>query len=375
MGQRQGSLAPLGLTRTLLQHNAAAAPAAGRPAVRLAKVAVGFAITAVFVWLLLSTLSLQDVGRALAAADFVLLPVALLCLALGYAARMTRWWLMLRPADPTLPWWRAGAPFLMSIAVNNVAPLRAGDVLRLFAFRGHPTIGPARVLGTVVVERVLDLSALLAVFFLVLPLVPNGQVPEALIRAASLAAGVGALAGVGLILLPGLGRKVLARIAALDAARRSGGLMRLIEFAGTLIDSVSSLGRGRRLVEILALTAVAWALEGGVFVAAAAALGVSGGAPAGYFALATATLATLLPSSPGYVGTFHFFAAQAVVAFGTPAGIAGAFAVAAHLVLWGATTVAGLLAFLTTLASGRARAAPEVPGHRPAPATKGSGHG
>ncbi len=35
-----------------------------------------------------------------------------------------------------------------------------------------------------------------------------------------------------------------------------------------------------------------------------------------WFALSTGTLATLLPSSPGYVGTFDYFAMLGLVAYG-----------------------------------------------------------
>jgi len=335
-----------------------------------AKILVGFAVTGLFLWLLLGRLSLAEIGAALAAADLSLLPLALVSLALGYAARITRWWLMLRPAAPELSWGRAAGPFLVSIAVNNVAPLRAGDVLRLFAFRGNPALGPVRVLATVVVERVLDLSALLVVFFLVLPFVPEGRMPEGMLRMASLVAGLGAAAALGLFLFPTLGARLIALVGASKLGQQSGLVRRLLGVAETLVESLRSLA-GRRLAGILLLTAVAWVLEGGVFVAAASALGVAGGLPAAFFALATATLATLLPSSPGYVGTFHFFAAQAAIAFGTAAGAAAAFAVAAHLVLWGATTLAGLVAALLMLASRRAGlglppASPELP----PPATK-----
>lgn len=336
MGNGQGAVATLVLS----------APERTRPAGgRALRVGFGFLVTVVFVWVFARRLSWAEIEAAVRAADLAWVPVAVGCVAAGYGARVTRWWLMLRPADSSLRWREAAAPFLVSIAVNNVAPLRAGDVLRLFAFRDRPALGPARVLGTVIVERLLDLAALLGVFFAVLPGVPAGGVPGAIVDAAALAAGVGAVLALALVLLPRLGDRVLTRAAGMRAGGAGLGA-KLIAATRGVVDGVRALGAGGRLVAIVGLSAVAWAFEGGVFIAVAAALSLPGGTVAGLFALALGTLSTLLPSSPGYVGTFHVFAAAAVAAFGARRAAAAAFALLAHLVLWATTSFAGLVAFL-----------------------------
>jgi hypothetical protein len=64
----------------------------------------------------------------------------------------------------------------------------------------------------------------------------------------------------------------------------------------------------------------------------------------------------LLPSSPGYVGTFDYFASLALTAYGAPVAGAAAFAVVTHLMLWAPVTVAGFAA----LAAVRERSAPSA---------------
>ena len=66
------------------------------------------------------------------------------------------------------------------------------------------------------------------------------------------------------------------------------------------------------------LSFAAWLFEGLVFVAVALGLWHRGRPRGPLFALATGTLATLIPSSPGYVGTFDYFAALGLVAYGAP---------------------------------------------------------
>ena len=95
----------------------------------------------------------------------------------------------------------------------------------------------------------------------------------------------------------------------------------------------------------------AWLCEGSAYVAIARALDVGHSLPAGLLALGLGTLATTIPSSPGYVGTFHYFAALALRQFGTAPAVAAAFAILIHAVLWLSTTAVG---FLLMLAAGPA---------------------
>jgi uncharacterized membrane protein YbhN (UPF0104 family) len=69
--------------------------------------------------------------------------------------------------------------------------------------------------------------------------------------------------------------------------------------------------------------------------------------------LGAATLATLLPSSPGYVGTFDYFATLGLTAYGALPSTAAAFAFLTHLMLWIPVTVAGFLTMLVHRSSQR----------------------
>jgi uncharacterized membrane protein YbhN (UPF0104 family) len=65
---------------------------------------------------------------------------------------------------------------------------------------------------------------------------------------------------------------------------------------------------------------------------------------AAWLALPVGTLATLIPSAPGYAGTFDFFTAQAMALLGNPIAAATAYALLVHALLWlPATLVGGVL--------------------------------
>ena len=60
--------------------------------------------------------------------------------------------------------------------------------------------------------------------------------------------------------------------------------------------------------------------------------------------MSMATIATLVPSSPGYVGPFHLAAFTAISLVGGTSSQAGSYAIIVHLALWASTTLAGAIA-------------------------------
>jgi len=55
-------------------------------------------------------------------------------------------------------------PLLVGVAVNNVVPFRAGDVYRILAFRRQLIAPVVQLIGTLVIDRILDLTVLLGFF-------------------------------------------------------------------------------------------------------------------------------------------------------------------------------------------------------------------
>lgn len=324
------------------------------PSGKTVQLGLGLGVSVLFLWLVLRHVDLAAVGRAMLLLPWFTWALGALLLALAYAFRILRWWVMLRALDARLPLGACVWPFLSSIAVNNVLPFRAGDVLRVFGFRNRLRAPAMRILGTLILERVLDLAVLLLFFFVGLQFVDPGVVPVALVEIA------GWLAAITVLVLSAL--LVLARA---WASRSGAGLVRLpfdLESDGwrrrvgdLLVQSMEStrvLSDGRQTVVLLMSSVVCWLLEGGVFVVVLLAAGGAISWLAGWFAMALGTLATLLPSAPGYLGTFDYFTAQGFVAYGESFQRAALLALAIHLILWVPLTVLGL-GYLILVGTGR----------------------
>lgn len=308
---------------------------------RMVQLALGFGLGGVFLWLTLRSVDPAPMVAALRGAKGEALLLAPLCLAVGYACRVHRWRLMLRPANPGLGVGRTAVAFVASIAVNNLAPFRLGDALRCFGFSGWLGVAPGAILASVVIERLLDMIALLLA--LALALWWFSLTGDAL--------GIGGgsalvLAVLGIAALLVLGQpRVLAPIVSVVLRGMGrlgpGARARADGFLGPLQQALTGLSARRAMVALIGWTVPVWLFEGATYWAVARAMPALVAPDAAWLAMPVGTLATLLPSTPGHIGTFDYFAQLATVAGGNPLAEATAFVVIIHAVLWLTTTLAG----------------------------------
>ncbi len=314
---------------------------------KLAVLAIGFAVSALFLWLVLRQLDLAEVGAAIASADPLWIAVAVMCFAFGYACRIQRWRIMLLPANPDLSFGRATVPFLASFATNNVLPFRAGDALRTIAFRNWLGIGPSVVLATLIVERLLDLLSLIVAFVIALFIFQHAaaQTNEVIGVGANVLILISVLLTITL-LRPQLFERFTLRAIALLGRGAPRIATRLDGITANIFTTLKQQAQGPRMLKLLFWSFFAWIFEGGLFYATALAMPALTDAAAAWLAFPVATLATLIPAMPGHVGTFDFFASRAMVMLDNPATAAAAFALLAHFILWISATVSGGICLL-----------------------------
>lgn len=250
-------------------------------------------------------------------------------------------------------WQPAISPFLASMAFNNLLPFRAGDALRVLGFRRQLRSPPMRVLGTLVVERALDLVFLSGIFFVCLLGLPTDAFPQHFVTAAAWLAGVGMAVLLASMLLLSGSRDITGHALRYLCERMSGRfpfakrhwLEALYRQGAHLAAALGIVRSVPRMLILIALSAVVWVCEGGAFVVLAATL-MPGAAPLGpWLSLSAGTLATAIPSGPGYVGTFDYFAALGFAAYGAAPEIAAALALTVHA-LWAPWTAVGLACWL-----------------------------
>lgn len=299
---------------------------------------VGIAISVVAIALVLRSVDPGRTVDVLRRADLRWIVFAAALSTSDLAFRGLRWQRLIRPivAVRYLPMF---AYLLIGYAANNVLPARLGELVRSHYLGDREGVSRASALGTVVVERVVDLVAVVGIASVaVLVLSVRGVFAGAVV--------IGA--GVAGLLLVSLALGIVAH--RLPGADRIATVVdrwpQIRNLARSLQGGLSVAARPRTLGEALLASAAAWTCSILALAAIGQALGLQ--LSMGQAALITSgvALASAIPAAPSNIGTFE----AAAVAAGTTVGLAPESALAlgllSHAMILLVTSVGGAIAFV-----------------------------
>jgi uncharacterized protein (TIRG00374 family) len=306
------------------------------------RLVAGFAISLACIWFISERITWAEVGPALAHFQLYYLLFGLVALSFGYAMRILRWAVLLRADGAKVKPLACAAPFLVSITLNNLLPFRAGDIVRALVFPAAMQIKRVTATASLVLERLIDLLTLLLCLGVGLALAPEIQLPSGMKEMVSGLSILGGVAILGIVLFHGLVQHLLEVLA--KSAKNK--IRSLLKTGQAFIAGLGTMSRPATLALCGLLSLLVWLGEAGLFLSVLAGFGLPATIPAALIIMALATLSTLVPSAPGYVGTFHMAAFAGVSLLGVDAAEAASFAIIAHLALWLGTTIPGAVAAL-----------------------------
>jgi glycosyltransferase 2 family protein len=303
---------------------------------------VGLLVSGAFLWLAMRGTEASVWSRTLASANFLLLIPFLLSLAGFYWLKALRWRMLLAPVCTT----SAGQvlPALMvGLAGNNLLPAHLGELLRVHLLGRQLQVSQSSVLGSIVLERTLDMLTVLAMLAVAM-LWRGSVVPE--LKLAGLV-----LTGIGIMLL----------LTALSALRFAGRLLRLTERCTAFLPDrlqsgllhqvecgvlgISAVRRPELWFGLAATSLAQWILLAGCIGLSLEGLNIHVPWTASVIILALIIVAIALPSAPGFFGTIQLCFTLGLSSFGVDTNRAFAAAMYYHLTIYLVVTVAGL-AFL-----------------------------
>lgn len=295
-------------------------------------------ISLVCLWLALRNIRFADLWSALAAARWIWVIPAFLGITVMSFIKAWRWQILFLP-EHRVPFGAVYTAQSAGYLASNVFPGRVGELVRLILLASEQPISGARILSTIVVERLLDLLSILVVLVILLPFI---QLPDWMMRSSQVL-GIGALVATAVIVVLsfwkarvlGWAHRILGRIRFLDRPAVYASIEHLIDGFAAL--------RGRRGPALVLLSFAAWAtVIGGAW---AVRLAVQSDAPftGMVFALVLTSLGMVAPSSPGYVGVFHFLVVEALRPFGVPQATAMSIALIWHAVNYIMLSLSGMI--------------------------------
>jgi glycosyltransferase 2 family protein len=327
-----------------------------RPASRLLLNIVTLLITVGFSYIALSNINLTLAWRALHTSDYWWLMVALIPFGLGTVARALRWRsLFARGRQP--PVGVVTDAMMIGYLYNNIMPARAGEAARVVVLTQRSTVAPVEIVGTVVLERLYDVLAILVIFFATEPWLPHVSW-----------FGAAALAAVVLAVLLSAAAMVLAVYGDRPVRLLLRPLGRLSLFSGERLEhTVAELTHGLSGLRHpwLALEASLWTIAAWLFTALCAylvslAFHLHLPFACGVLVAVAIGLGNILPSPPAAVGVFEGAALIALEAYKIPHSSALPFAVVLHLVNFVPFVVVGALLLHYNSRHPRGAPAPEL---------------
>lgn len=295
---------------------------------------------------------------------WLLLPAALIHYG-GFALRGRRWQLLLALLGHRLHYWPVTALLLSGWFASALLPARAGDFLRVAALRaGYANAPPAPVadsLGSIVLERVLDILAILLLGALFGLLALRGRLPAWVWATYAVALGALAALGVALLLAP----PFMAWLRGLWQNRWYSGAL---DFALQVVDALRALARQPAVAaSVILLSLLIWLCDVLLLWLAVAALGHwLPFLQAGFVAL-TVDVVAAVPITPGAIGQMEAANTALLALVGLPPSVAAAAVLVVRgISYWSFLLVSGGVAAATGIG---ALLQPAAVAQRPSPPT------
>ncbi|MCL4248695.1 MAG: flippase-like domain-containing protein [Anaerolineae bacterium] len=301
---------------------------------------VGILVSALFLWIAFQGLNPSVVWEYIQRAQ----PGWLLLGALVFYISMLliAWrWSFLLPTTAKIPLSYLAQLYAITYMGNNVYPLRAGEVLRVFLMQRDYQVPVARTSTTVFIERIFDGFVMLG--FIVIPL-QFIEVESASLRivftATTALFAVALVAFVVFALKPGLLRALTGFFARLLPESLAALVLKLSE---DVIDGLTGLRSVRQLVGAVAGSLLTWLFNALVYWLVGLAFDIHVGFLVMLVICGAVNLAGVIPASPGQIGVFEASVKTVLTGVGVADDLALAYAFVVHAVIWLPPTILGFI--------------------------------
>ncbi|MBI3326023.1 MAG: flippase-like domain-containing protein [Nitrospinae bacterium] len=306
---------------------------------------IGLGISLTLLVYLFSQIDYSQLWMSLASTNRALLLLAGLLLVSTLAIRSWRWGYLLKPLKPV------AFPSLMSataigLMANMLFPARLGEIVRAWVLGQREHLDTSASFATVIVERLLDgftILFILAALLLWVPL-PMGPGVEWALRWGGLLALGGYLAVFAFLLYvhraTAQAVRGVQRVCAWLPARSLAKLCQLLE---SFSAGLHTLGDRRYLGRILVGSVALWGAIGMYNFLVVLAFQLEVPLSVGFFLLVFQAFAVMLPSSPGFIGTYHAASVACLMLWGVTTEVALGVALVMHALGFFLTVGIGLL--------------------------------
>ena len=209
--------------------------------------------------------------------------------------------------------------YLVSDGLNNLLPFRTGDFYRITITKGESDQSIGKLLFLLVFERVFDLIILLFFGIFALFSIKNNTI---------------FLEFFTNIFNWFLTKQYIFFLVIAITLLITYAVIKFLKLGTKIQQLITGLKNLRiSLLRVILFTLTTWLFEFLVFVIIFKSLVIEIEILEMFVVFISSTLSTLIPSAPGYIGTFHFISSEILSLFNVSESMAGSYSVIIHLVL------------------------------------------
>jgi glycosyltransferase 2 family protein len=293
---------------------------------------IGILISAVFVYLAFRMVDLSQMAHSFRSANYWYLIPVFLILFFSHYLRALRWRFLLDPVM-RLDTGSLFSSLMVGYAANVIMPAHLGEFVRAHVLSRKRPISMGCAFATIVVERIIDVFALLILLAFSMTVHPF---PSWVVTSGYMMLGGAVLLFAALILSRKYEAQTLNGLRFFMKPLPPGFTVRVVSWTGRFLSGLLPLKRRLDYLLAAGLSIAIWACYGLTLHLCLYAFDfIEVYDLAWYVALVLlviTTISVVVPSSPGYVGTFHYLCQIALGLFGVPAAPALSYATFAHAV-------------------------------------------
>jgi uncharacterized protein (TIRG00374 family) len=299
---------------------------------------LGLLISIIFITIALYGLDLAHFWETLQKANYWWLLPGIAVYFVTVLVRTWRWRSMLAHLKP-IPLLRLFPIVVIGYMGNNVYPARAGEVLRSYVLRRNEGVGMTASLATVVLERIFDGLVMLLFVFATLPFAPLPEGFRLVVIGFSLVFAFALALFFALAARPERMSRLYAY--AVDRLLPERLRPRIHGLFDRFVHGLQSLRSPREMATIFLTSTVIWLGETTKYWFVMHAFDFNVPFPVLMLMTAVVNLATTIPSTPGYIGTFDAPGIAILTQFGVEQAVATGYTLVLHVALWLPITLLG----------------------------------
>jgi len=306
------------------------------------KVGIGILISGFFLWLVLKDLHYGEFFEAITTVNGAWLFLALSIWLVGYGVRGIRAKVLLLPIKE-LSWKRSMTYVLIGFTANNTLPLRAGEFVRPYVVGVKEGVSKTTVFATIAAERLFDGLVIVLLTILGASVMPIQDWMQNVIWFSAV---LFIVALVGFVFLLYFNRQTMSVISFFLKIVPSGFRTKIENLLNVFTTGLEFLRNPAQLISVAGTSLVIWVCEAAFYYIAAIGFSFDISFSQAMFVMGMLNLAILIPSSPGYVGTFEYVTVASLGLLGIGHSQAAGYALVSHIIQFFAINIPGVILWL-----------------------------